>query len=1225
MAQDSNDRVTIREYLLGQLADLQRQDLEHRLVSDDPAFEELLVAEDELIDAYLKGELDAEQKGLFESVFLGTSERQEKLRFGRAFMNYVSTQTAEKAVAQVVRPAPGWRSQLFASPTRIAVYALLIVGVAVATWQVFFRQSDVDKGLIALNDAYRQQRPIEARISKLDYAPFSTTRGGESSRIDVLARDRAERYLLDALAENPGPAAHHALGKHYLAKKEFDKAIEHFEEGIRADPDNAQIYADLGAAFFEKEKIERGGGEPGKAFGTLGRCLESLNKALELDQNLLEPLFNKALCLERMSLKEQAKEAWRQYVQRDPSSKWTEEAQRHLDLLGQTVTPKTSTQVLQDFLNAHQHQDEERAWQILSQTREMITETMVPLQLARSFSVGQQQSEQANLLTALSYAGKLEARRAGDPFFSEMAREYAVLTERQLGYVEEGHRKRSTAYELCLRSRFSEALAEFRQSRGRFESAESTLDVWLTDYWIGYCQARLGNISESTALLETLSESCSRHNHKWLLAQSLALIGSNDILQREYSKAQAVSHQALTLSADAADTYMQQKLLGQLTELYRQLGDSDRALDSIARALSLETLYFSSPRQTWRNHAAAGEILHELKLFHAAVAFGVEELRLATEALDDPAIKHDSYLDLGKLNGATHNYQEALRLAQKSREIAQSLGSDPGSRFMAAYSSLQLGHFSRQAGDCNAALNDYGEALGFFGSPQDAGSSLNYYDTRKGRLLCFVALKNELAVLQELRIVLDLFEQHRAMILEEQSRNSFFDKEQNIYDVAIAHAQSTHNPQEAFDYSEASRARSLLDMLHNQATATPSQTGSEITFSTVTQPLKLNQIRARIPSQIQIVQYSVLPDRILIWLVSQTQFEVFEQSMPIEALNSLAHEFVGLLATKSDAHNGETSQRARRLYDLLVGPIESSLDPQKIVCIVPDKVLNQLPFAALIAPDSYEYLVARHTLLYAPSASVFILRTEAAEKRRLRGEEKLLSFGDPAFDHLSHPELSDLPEAAREAKTVSDFYPNATCLLGANATKDAFLREMQEADIIHFAGHYLADERVPTRSRLLLAKVGGSSENGELSAYEILLRKQTRPNLIVLSACHTRLDRYYNGEGAIGISRMFLGAGVTVVVASQWMVDSAATAELMIAFHRYRSQHGMTTPAALRQAQLDLLQRNDYSQPYFWAAFAPIGGSEKFQETTKERSHETRSKRNHRNALHRRNRAFLSY
>lgn len=159
MAQEPNDRVTIREYLLGRLPDSQREAFERRLISDDTAVEELLVSEDELIDSYLKGELDAAQKGLFESIFLATSERQDKLRFGRAFMNYVSTQTAEKSIAQIGPGAPRWWTQLLPTPLRVAAYALVVVGVALATWQLFLRESDVDKGLIALNAAYREHRP----------------------------------------------------------------------------------------------------------------------------------------------------------------------------------------------------------------------------------------------------------------------------------------------------------------------------------------------------------------------------------------------------------------------------------------------------------------------------------------------------------------------------------------------------------------------------------------------------------------------------------------------------------------------------------------------------------------------------------------------------------------------------------------------------------------------------------------------------------------------------------------------------------------------------------------------------------------------------------------------------------------------------------------------------------------------------------------------------------
>ena len=69
---------------------------------------------------------------------------------------------------------------------------------------------------------------------------------------------RAELTLLDALHNKPTPAVHHALGKVYLAKKQFDDAIKEFDEALKGDPKNAKLYSDLGAAWLEKGKIDSG-------------------------------------------------------------------------------------------------------------------------------------------------------------------------------------------------------------------------------------------------------------------------------------------------------------------------------------------------------------------------------------------------------------------------------------------------------------------------------------------------------------------------------------------------------------------------------------------------------------------------------------------------------------------------------------------------------------------------------------------------------------------------------------------------------------------------------------------------------------------------------------------------------------------------------------------------------------------------------------------------------
>jgi hypothetical protein len=70
---------------------------------------------------------------------------------------------------------------LFSSPLRIGVFAIIVVGIVFGVWRIFIHQSEVDKGLVALNAAYENGRPLESRISSLSYAPFSQTRGGPTT------------------------------------------------------------------------------------------------------------------------------------------------------------------------------------------------------------------------------------------------------------------------------------------------------------------------------------------------------------------------------------------------------------------------------------------------------------------------------------------------------------------------------------------------------------------------------------------------------------------------------------------------------------------------------------------------------------------------------------------------------------------------------------------------------------------------------------------------------------------------------------------------------------------------------------------------------------------------------------------------------------------------------------------------------------------------------------
>src|SRR6266446_98696 len=110
-------------------------------------------------------------------------------------------------------------------------------------------------------------------------------------------------------------------------------------------------------------------------------------------------------------------------------------------------------------------------------------------------------------------------------------------------------------------------------------------------------------------------------------------------------------------------------------------------------------------------------------------------------------------------------------------------------------------------------------------------------------------------------------------------------------------------------------------------------------------------------------------------------------------------------------------------------------------------------------------------------------------------------------------------------------------------------------------------------SRLVMARAENDpNDDGLLEAREIM-QLNLNAELVVLSACQTARGRIGAGEGVVGISWAFFVAGVPTTVVSQWKVDSASTAALMIDFHRHlKEQNGSGKAQALRQAALGLLK-----------------------------------------------------
>lgn len=120
------------------------------------------------------------------------------------------------------------------------------------------------------------------------------------------------------------------------------------------------------------------------------------------------------------------------------------------------------------------------------------------------------------------------------------------------------------------------------------------------------------------------------------------------------------------------------------------------------------------------------------------------------------------------------------------------------------------------------------------------------------------------------------------------------------------------------------------------------------------------------------------------------------------------------------------------------------------------------------------------------------------------------------------------------------------------------------------------------QSALLLAPDGHS--NGMMTV-DKLYSMQLDVNLVTLSACETGLSKVANGDDLVGLTRGFLYAGSSSIVASLWKVDDLATSQLMTEF--YQELRKTDKRDALRTAQIKT--RKTYPHPYYWASFQLTG------------------------------------
>ena len=425
------------------------------------------------------------------------------------------------------------------------------------------------------------------------------------------------------------------------------------------------------------------------------------------------------------------------------------------------------------------------------------------------------------------------------------------------------------------------------------------------------------------------------------------------------------------------------------------------------------------------------------------------------------------------------------------------------------------------------------------------------------------ALGRDGEAVQALDQALEVFDKARSRFRSDEFKMGLFSDLQSVFERAINLHSKLDQPALAFDISERSRARALLDAVAGRADV-DNDTAAAMDAQSLQQMLKPDEL---------VVAYHSLPDRLVAWVLSNEGVREVKFSTPLPR-----KDLVRLVDAYRDTLirlNPNASAIGDQIGELLLAPL--GIPAGKRIIIVPHGPLHYLPFQALRLDG--KYLIQRNPISIAPSISI----AARLAQRTPTTTAQLLAFGNPTIS----PDVADpLPGAEREVRELADQFPGAKLFFNAAANQTNFRANAPQSHLVHIAAHAMADTLDPLHSKVLLA-----DENGQpnyLEAKDVLGMKLDNVAMIALSACESGLGRVDDGDEVLGFTRSFLSAGTSTMLVSLWPVSDAATEKLMTTLYTDLAK-GDQVQDAMRAAQLAVMADPATAHPFYWAPFNLIG------------------------------------
>lgn len=773
-------------------------------------------------------------------------------------------------------------------------------------------------------------------------------------------------------------------------------------------------------------------------------------------------------------------------------------------------------------------------------------------------------------------------------------------------------------YELL--GQYQDALRYYEQARELDESRKFKPDLSEDLINLGLCRLGLGEPRQAIGEFDQTVVLTRQIGLKRIEADAHKGKGSALLELGEYDAARNELNQAIQAYEQSGSKQELTEALNDDGSLHALLGDTATAESDFHRAIDLSRS-LNSPRQVANNLIALADLDGRRQRYDQAEVLDQQAYAWA-ERVKDQALMASSLLQLAL------NLQQQGRLGEARAKARQALaiGRVTAAAPVEAEAHYRLAELDRRAGRLHEAISGYAAGEIFARKSEDTDVS---WRLAFGKGQALEDLNRDREALEAYRQAVEIIESVRNRLREERFQSGYIQDRYQVYVALIHLLLKMGQDGEAFFYSEKLRALSYLDIVRDslppatykdaealryqikqlqraldkrkaEADAPGSRQAVEAVSTRLraaermyqsklddlrsTHPLtaalngllvaSTNQIQSRLPVSAALIEYLVGKDGVTMFVVRRNSLHA--TTIPVKASNLRAKvELFRDLVMNPQSRDWRMP--AESLESLLIEPMAKPgwLAGITMVYVIPNSVLYYLPFAALPRQvrGGYRYLIQDYQIAYLPAATALVY----GEARK-----------DPPGNLFAlAPAEAGLRYAQQEVQNLAELYPKRSLILeGSSATKDAFERQAIRFQIIHLAAHGFFDKLNPMFSGVQLEPDG--KDDGRLEVHDILSLR-LNASLVTLSSCETALGSGYfsefpAGDDFVGLTRAFMTAGSSSVLASLWEVNDRATSKFMTDFYAALRQSSEVT--ALRNAQLDFIRSGGpHSQPYFWAPF----------------------------------------